>query len=329
MNATAENARHPVQRPAHVPPMLPVRSSADRCTSGFAYELSWDGVRVITHLTPRGVRIDSRRYRDVTGRYPEFAGLHEVVRRDAIIDGEIIVADDDGPSAARLQRRRQERVADGIMSEARRRDPVTLVVHDVLWLDQTPTWERPYEQRRALLDELVLDHPNVRIGPSFADFGPARARAEGEGCNGLIAKRLGSPYRFGQRSADWRLVGFVNRERFVVGGYVPGQGQRAGSIGALLVGRYPDAGADKLRYAGSVGTGFTEGDLSEFADLVERFESPSSPFADDVPRDDVRFCDPKMVVRVQYRDETDAGLLRYPVYKGREQDVDPHEVTDC
>lgn len=328
MMTRPEATRVAVQRPAHVSPMLPVRSSADRCRSGYAYELCWDGVRVMAHLTPRGTRLDSRRYRDVTGRYPEFADLHEVVRRDVILDGELVVCGESGPDAQRLQRRRQQRAADGIMSDARRLDPVTFVVNDVLWLDTAPAWERPYERRRELLDELLLDHPSVRVGPSFADLDAARDRAESEGCSGLVAKRLGSPYRMGQRSADWRLVGFVNREEFVVGGYVPGQGQRAGSIGALLVGRYPEDDAEQLRYAGSVGTGFTESDLEEFADLVVEHETEVSPFEDEVPREDVRFCDPRLVVRVQYRDETEAGLLRYPVYKGLAPDVDPGSVVD-
>lgn len=328
MTRRTDATRNAVQRPEHVSPMLPVRSPQERCTNGYAYELCWDGVRVMAHITSRGTRLDSRRYRDITGRYPELSDLHETVRRDAILDGELVVLGDEGPDAQRLQRRRQERLTDGVMTEARRRDPVTFVVHDVLWLDNVPTWDRPYERRRELLNEIVLDHPAVSIGPSFAELTSAKLRAQDEGCTGLIAKRLGSPYRMGQRSADWRLVGFVNRERFVVGGYVPGQGQRAGSIGALLVGRYPTADADVLRYAGSVGTGFTDADLEEFADLVQRLESSTSPFEGEVPRDDVRFCDPKLVVRVQYRDETDAGLLRYPVYKGRVEDVAPETVTD-
>ncbi|HEX9888232.1 MAG TPA: hypothetical protein VGA69_02040 [Nitriliruptorales bacterium] len=333
MNTRTDATPAAVLRPAHVSPMLPVRSTRDQCTSGYAYELCWDGVRVMAHVTSRATRLQSRRYRDITGSYPELADLHERVRRDVILDGEMIVAGDGGPDVQRLHRRRQERTEEGLMTEARQRDPVTFVVNDVVWLDTTPTWDRPYERRRVLLDGLLLDgllldHPSVMVGPSFADIGMARARAQDEGCSGVVAKRLGSPYRMGQRSTDWRVVGFVNREEFVVGGYVPGQGRRIGSIGALLVGRYPDRDSQKLRYMGSVGTGFSEADLEEFADLVERLGSSVSPFEDEVPRGDVRFCDAKLVVRVQYRDRTDSGLLRYPVYKGMMGDVDPATVIE-
>lgn len=316
------------QRPRHVTPMQPVRSTVDRCADGFAYGLCYDGLRCLAHVTSASTRLESTRYRDLTGSFPELGSLHELIGRDAILDGEIVVAGQDGPDAQRLQRRRQDRSEKGVLTASRRRDPVTYVVHDLLWLDAEPVCEQPYRRRRELLDALTLDHAHVRLSPCFDGLPEARERARESGARGLLAKRLGSPYRTGERSRDWGLVAFVNREDFVVGGYVPGQGQRAGSIGALLVGRYPHEGADELRYAGAVGTGFTGSDLSEFGELVTSRETPTSPFRDEVPRDDVRWCEPALVVRVQYREETDAGLLRYPVYKGMPLDVDPQQVVD-
>lgn len=315
------------QRPTHVAPMQAVRSTAERCKDGFAYELCYDGLRCVAHLTSVSTRLESTRYRDLTGRYPELANLHETVGRDAILDGEIVVAGEGGPDAQRLQRRRQDRSENGVLTDSRLRDPVTYVVHDVLWLDGEPVCEQPYQRRRDLLEQLELGHPHAEVGPRFEELTRARERARSAGVRGLLAKRLGSQYRVGKRSPDWRLLAFVNREDFVVGGYIPGQGQRSGSVGALLVGQYPHQGADKLRYAGAVGTGFTESDLAEFGDFVSRAQIDTSPFLDEVPREDVRWCEPELVVRVQYREETDAGLLRYPVYKGVSVDVDPADVV--
>src|SRR6185312_17082960 len=82
------------------------------------------------------------------------------------------------------------------------------------------------------------------------------------GLEGLVAKRLDAPYRPGERSAQWLKIKNTARQELVIGGWLPGKGNRQGHIGALLMGYHDGEGKKRaLRYAGRVGTGFDDAEL--------------------------------------------------------------------
>ena len=115
----------------------------------------------------------------------------------------------------------------------------------------------PYTERRALLEDLGLDTTTWRMPPSFP--GPAVdvvAASAQHGLEGIVAKCRVSTYRPGQRSPDWRKVKHQRMQKAVISGWRPGQGQRAGRIGSLILGIPDEHG--KLQHVGGVGTGFTE-----------------------------------------------------------------------
>src|SRR5438477_7455695 len=120
--------------------------------------------------------------------------------------------------------------------------------------------ERPYGERRAGLEELGLEGPNWRTPPAHPGKGKELLRASAEqGLEGVVAKRLDSPYEPGRRTGTWVKVKNKRRQELVIGGWMPGEGRRENRIGALLVGHHDADG--KLRYAGRVGSGFKERDL--------------------------------------------------------------------
>ena len=158
--------------------------------------------------------------------------------------------------------------------------PVTYLIFDLLYLDGRSLVDLPYAERRERLDALELE------GPSWQT--PSHHRGEGEallgltkerGLEGLVAKRLDSRYLPGRRSRAWLKVKNIRSQELVIGGWLPGQGRRAGTIGAILVGYHEDDdGGRRLRYAGRVGSGFTEAELRRLAGLLEPLETRQSPF---------------------------------------------------
>ena len=225
----------------------------------WAYEVKWDGVRAIADASgdepagsapagaptpPPATRSSPRSPRPSTGT-------------GAILDGEIVAFDSEGnPEFGLLQRRMN--VSDPGRIRLRMADtPVTYVAFDLLALGGRSLCDEPYEARRGALAGLGFDGPSWQapahhLGDGEAFFEAVRAR----GLEGVVAKRLGSPYRPGRRSADWVKVQNRRRQELVIGGWMPGEGLRAKQVGSLLVGYWDSDG--KLVYAGGVGTGFTD-----------------------------------------------------------------------
>ena len=117
-------------------------------------------------------------------------------------------------------------------------------------------------------------------------------------------------------------------QEFVIGGWLPGQGRRAGTLGALLVGYHEDEdGKPALRYAGRVGTGFSDEELDRLSGMLEPLRAEKSPFTGRQPPRESVFVEPELVAEVAFREWTRARTLRAPVYKGLRPDKKPEEVV--
>src|SRR5829696_9157267 len=291
---------------------------------GWAYEFKWDGVRTLAEVRPAGFTLTSRLGNDVTAAYPELAGLAGVAG-DVLLDGEVVSLVGGRPSFSALQSRMHVRKT----AEARRLAsvaPVTYLAFDVLRLDGADLTGRPFAERRAVLEGLVVG-PHWTVSPLFDD-GPATAQAATEnGLEGVVAKRLSSVYRPGVRTADWIKVRFGRRQEFVVGGWEHGEGGRAGGIGALLLGVYE---GDRLIYAGQVGTGFSAAALRSMERRLRPSVVDRSPFAampPDVRGRPITWVRPEVVVEVEFAEWTVEGRLRFASFQGVRTDKRPVEVV--
>jgi bifunctional non-homologous end joining protein LigD len=313
--------------PEHVVPMLALLSTLPEDDEGFAFEVKWDGVRAVAFSEPGRFRLESRNLLDVTDQYPELRAIQrQLGARTAVLDGEIVAFDDEGrPSFERLQRRMH--VQGRRQVEQRREEaPVTYLAFDLLYLDGESLTERPYTERRELLEGLGLAGEAWSVPPSFRGRGADVLAASAEqGLEGVVAKRLASPYRPGRRTGEWLKIKNQQRQEVVIGGWTPGKGRRAGEIGALLVGVYDDDG--RLRYAGKVGTGFTGALLEELKRELEPLARPDSPFAGRQPARGSAFCEPRLVCEVEFTEWTRDGMLRHPSFKGLREDKDPGDVV--
>ncbi|MBW3620018.1 MAG: non-homologous end-joining DNA ligase [Actinobacteria bacterium] len=304
--------------------MLATPSEPDAVRSGFTYEFKWDGVRALAATDGDALVLRSRAGNDITSAYPELAGLGAAIGREAVVDGEIVAFDEQGrPSFSRLQRRMNLRDRARVPVVARE-VPVAFLVFDVLVLGE-PVIDRPYEERRDLLAGLGLSGPHWQTPPSTdEDLDRVLAIVRDLGLEGIVAKRPGSTYQPGRRSPDWHKIRLMTRQEFVVGGYRTGQGSRAGGFGSLLVGHHDAQG---LRYAGSVGSGFSDVEYRRVQRLLDERRRDTSPFVDRVPHRDVVWCAPDLVVEVQFAEWTPDGILRAPSYKGQRTDKPAGEVV--
>ena len=241
------------------------------------FERKFDGIRLMAFKQGADVRLYSRNR--LRQHLPNIeAAIARLPVQDAILDGEITW---DRQSAYH--------------------------VFDLLWLDGERLTGRPLEERLALLDSLPLRGPLRRV--EALDGGAPWERACAEGWEGVIAKRLGSPYEH-RRSKTWLKMKCELTHDFIVGGFTDPQGSRVG-LGALLVGHH-DKG--EFAFAGKIGTGFDTKLLLDLRRRLDAIEIPKSPFtrARGLPRLRAHWVRPEIVVSVGFIEWTVHGKLRHP-----------------
>jgi bifunctional non-homologous end joining protein LigD len=300
---------------------------------GWTYEVKWDGMRALVFVEAGRVRVLSSTGRDITGSWPELAGLAAVLpASEALLDGELIATDADGrPSFSRLQQRMH--VADPTQTGSGVGDVVpTFVVFDLLHVDGHDLTRVPFAERRRLLDQLLEPGPWWRVSP-LHDDGPALlAAADAQALEGIVAKRLDSPYEPGKRTRTWLKVKVRRRQELVIGGWIPGTGGRSGRLGALLVGYHDEAGVPgPLRFAGRVGSGFSDAEMDRLAALMAPLTTDTCPFDPPPGRADVArgvtWLLPELVAELAFAEWTGDGRLRHPSYLGLRTDKPAGEVT--
>jgi len=281
----------------------------------WVYEEKYDGIRAVSYRDADRVRILSRTGQDLTGGFASIVdSLRDLPDRDVVLDGEMVVFDAVGVSRFQLLQRRADP-----------RTRAVYVVFDCLRSDGRDILGRPLDERRRRLLDLV---PR-RAGPLMPsrrlprDGERALATAREKGWEGIIAKIATSPYEPGVRSRAWLKVKVRGESEFVVGGYTPPQGSRT-ELGALLVGLYHNG---KLRYAGKVGTGYTQAVLHDLGTKLKRLQTSESPF-DPPPRiAGATWVRPRLVAQLAYAEWTADGKLRQPAFLGLRTDKRPEECT--
>jgi len=332
--------------PASLAPMLatPGLPPAGRLAD-WAVEMKWDGVRALAFIENGVLRLVSRTGKDITATYPEligpvgaFAGSVGVGQSgqpgQLLLDGEIVAFTDGRPDFEALQPRMHVSSADAALRLASS-IPVTYLAFDLLQMDGIPLTSLPYGTRRDALTAVTVGTVGMASGPGWlappnfpgADLDAVRAASVANGLEGVVAKRLDSAYEPGVRSGSWLKVKNLLQQEVVVAGWKPGQGNRTGLIGSLLVGVYSGG---SLLYAGHVGTGFSDPVLRMLTRLLEPLGRPGSPFDGPVPPEyagPAVWVEPRLVIEVTFNRWTRAGRMRAPAYQGLRDDKDPADVV--
>jgi bifunctional non-homologous end joining protein LigD len=312
--------------PDRLKPMLARSGPLPPDERKWGFEVKWDGIRTVAFCDHGHIELQGRNFSDFTPRYPEVRELaRELGARRVILDGEIVALDEQGrPSFERLQSR-MHLASDSAVRRRMRDIPVTYVAFDLLYLDGRSTLPLRYEQRREVLEALDLEGPAWRVPAYHRGEGSALLAATRDlGIEGIVAKRLESTYEPGRRSSAWVKVKNVCEQDVVIGGWTPGEGGRAKTLGAIAAGVYEDG---KLVYAGKVGSGFTEQMLAVLQRELEQLRRPGSPFTGRQPPKGTVFVEPRLVAQVELREWTGSGTMRAPTFKGLRPDVDPQECV--
>lgn len=278
--------------PGWLEPMAATLTAERFSGSEWVFERKFDGIRLLAYKDGPLVELFSRNH--LPQNMPRIAdAVAALPARQLILDGEVAW---DGHSSYH--------------------------VFDLLWLDGRNVTALPLEERRALLDDLPLSSPLARV-TRIRDAEPWK-RAEREGWEGVIAKRVGSPYEH-RRSKHWLKMKNEASQELVVGGFTDPQGARVG-LGALLVGYYD---GDDFVFAGKLGTGFDNKLLLDLRAKLDEAEQPAPPFtkATGLPTLRAHWVKPKIVVQVAFTEWTRHGKLRHPRLVGVRFDKKASEVT--
>jgi bifunctional non-homologous end joining protein LigD len=309
-----------------IEPMLLLRTDAlPNDGARWAYELKLDGYRAVAFRSGRQLHLRSRNDNDFSARYPSLLPGLAKLPADTVIDGEVVALDDEGrPSFQRLQ----NFGASG--------GPLAYFVFDVLVLAGADLMREPLKVRRELLERKVL--PTLRepvryMAPLDASLSALVQSVKAQGFEGLVAKRLDSPYESGLRSGAWMKMRVNRGQEFVIGGYTSG----ASPFDALIFGYYE---GDRLIYAARTRNGFTPATRAQLFRRFKGLETTTCPFAN-LPEAkggrwgagltatkmaECRWLKPLLVGQFEFLEWTGDHHLRHTKFIALREDKDPRTV---
>jgi bifunctional non-homologous end joining protein LigD len=317
--------------PTAIHPMLASISEEPFDDPNWVFEIKWDGYRAVSFIENGKVRLVSRNQNDLTPRYPELRELPRLVRaKSAILDGEVVVLDEQGRSSFSLMQQRTGIRQHGRQGPARSDLPIIYYVFDLMYLDGYDLRRVRLEDRKRILQQVITPAEILRFSDHYPQQGKALYQvAKEKGLEGILAKKSNSCYEE-KRSREWLKIKITQTVDCVIGGYTNPEGSRQ-YFGSLVLGLYNDK--KQLVHVGHAGTGFNQAMLKQISDVLKNIETKQNPFTGPVPDiKKIHWVKPERVAEVKFSEWThetaDGGLkLRAPVFMGLREDKDPEECT--
>ena len=301
--------------PSSTEPMLCTLTKEVIEDSKYLYELKWDGYRIISSANKGKVRMDSRSALDYTHKYPVVAKAIAALKRDVVLDGEVVVFNEYGlPDFDALQK------YDGHES------PISYCVFDILWLDGYDLKELPLVQRKQILELLLKGNKVLRYSDSFDEGRVLYDWVIEKNMEGIVAKLRDSSYVPGQRGDSWLKTPTRKRQEFVIGGWA--ESDKSRSFRSLLFGAYTNG---KLEWIGRSGGGYKEKEMPGILKQLKALEIDKSPFNNkilDTKGAKIHFVKPKLVANFEFATWTKSGRIRKPAtFLGFRKDKKPADVV--
>lgn len=291
----------------------------------WVYEIKWDGYRAVAFKKGNTLELKSRNDKSFNEKYYPIHDALKQLNLNAILDGEIVVVDDNGQANfGALQNWRSE--ADGTL---------LYYIFDILWLDGYDLKELPLTERKAILENIIKPTGVIKLSQAFETSGAEMLEAAKQmGLEGVMAKRKDSTYQVGNRTRDWLKIKANKRQEVIIGGYTRNE-DSSKPFSSLLVGVMQGG---KLHYIGKIGTGFNSKLQKEMLKQFKPLVINKPPFAEvpDVnkpsrfrpnpPKATATWLKPKLICEVSYAEITSDGVMRHPSFEGMRNDKTVKDV---
>lgn len=310
-------------QPDWIAPQLATLVDRMPSSGEWLHEIKYDGYRILCCVRDGKVKLYTRNSHDWTAKLRAQAeAIAALGVKQAWLDGEVVVFTEGGKTDFQALQNAFDSNFTG---------RIVYCLFDLLYLDGYDLRSTPLADRKRMLASLVsrnaadsaslLRYSDHIEGQSSEVF----AEACRNGLEGLLAKRADLPYRSG-RTRSWLKIKCEQRQEFVIGGFTEPAGSRHG-FGALLVGYYEE---NRLRYAGRVGTGFSEATLRQLHRTLASRKRSRSPFVDPPTGSEARgvhWVEPDLVAEVRFAEWTKEGILRQPSFQGLRTDKSAREIV--
>jgi bifunctional non-homologous end joining protein LigD len=297
-----------VKRPWRVKPMLSTLTEQPFDNNDWLFEVKWDGYRAIASKHADEIQLYSRANNDFSVQYAPITEALRSLKRDVILDGEIVVTDADGvPHFEALQNWRKDPKGE-----------LSYYVFDILWYDGRDIRDMPLIKRKQLLQTIIPVRSAIKYSDHIVNKGTTLFKQmQHRHLEGIVAKKSDSVYRENNRGSDWLKIKTHQRQEVVIGGYTEPRGSRQ-YLGSLVVGVYKNG---VLQYVGHSGGGISDKQRKELAATLKKLTRKTSPF-DAAPKTNapVHWVRPELICEMSFSEWTSEGLMRHPAYEGLRPD---------
>ena len=300
----------------YIEPMLAKETDKPFDDKEWIYEIKWDGYRAIAEVNRDSIRLYSRNGNSFNAAYPIIVEELSKIKLKAILDGEVVVTDENGRASFQAL-------------QDYGNNPNTTIqyyIFDLLSLDGKSTISLPLLDRKMLLKKLIPKNDVLKYSDHVTGKGKSFFKvSEKRGLEGIMAKKAESNYYPGRRSSEWLKIKHHKTREAIIAGFTKPAGSRK-HFGALVLGV---KSGNSLKYVGHTGTGFNEKTLQEVYALMEPLKSKSSPF-DEVVKTNmpVTWIKPQLVCEIKFSEETSGGIMRHPVFLHMRPDKSVKDVSE-
>ena len=297
----------------------------------WVFEIKWDGVRAILFKENDKIKLQSRSGNDITEKYPEVVtSARECLKesKSTVIDGEIVVLDENGIPSFQAHQRRMNVESKKEILVLSSETPCTFYAFDVLYYEHEDLKKLSYLDRRNILSQILGPNDTIKISDYIEEKGiDILKHSKALGLEGIMAKRKSSVYREGVRSRDWLKIKNIKTQDCVVIGYTKGIGNRVNLFGSLLLAVYCTK-EGKFRFVGHTGSGFDFELLNKLYSKLQGIRTDSMPI-DHLPymNRQTTWVKPLLVAEIKFNEWTKDGIMRAPIFLRFREDKKPIECT--
>lgn len=296
------------------------------------FEIKFDGTRCISYVDveSKKVRMLNRRMNYFEDRYPELQEMwRDVKAKKVILDGEVVIFEAGKPEFYKLAEREhmESKTRIELLSKML---PATFIVFDILYKDEKDLTSLPLIERKKILAKTVKESSRIVLSEYVIGSGREFFEAvKKEGLEGIVAKRLDSPYLIGERSKFWLKIKALQTLDVIIIGYTTGSGKRSKLLGSLISACFHQG---KLRYVGKIGTGFSEEQMKELLKRLEKLKVKKCPLTPEPelnlpPGRKPIWVEPKLICEVKFMNLSKDLIMRAPSFKRLREDKLPEDCT--